>query len=1054
MKYLNNSNHTYIYESLENYNLFSKDVLLHKNNLSKEDSVKYFLNKNELEMYRDLSEELKINYNNFSKYITKISNTKYDRFPFQISLIGDKKLEKYKYEIRKNFSLLETKLITNDHNTYNYMIDQLKNELLTCDSFDIIVSFIRGSGLNMLVNTLNILRELGIKGRIITSTYMNVTQPEALRKLLEYKNIDVKIYQSSKIDDSFHTKAYLFHRKNNMNSVIVGSSNITKAALKTGEEWNIRTYEKASDSVYISTQERYDILWNSDKVVKLSDELISKYENFIEVNKVIYPISQSFNIKKTNNNIIQPNSMQKEAIKNLLISIDKGHKRGIAIAATGTGKTYLSAMAAQKLNPRNVLFIAHRNELLESGMKTFKKIFNDQKDDEFAKYKGEQRIIKKYTFASIKTLVKDIGKMEPETFDIIIIDEFHHATASNYMKVINHFSPRFLLGLTATPERTDGGDVYELAEYNVISDVRLKHALESELLVPFQYYGISDDTVDLADRDGISVEEITKKLSTNKRVEFIIKKMNQFTLSGPMKAIGFCQNIVHAQYMNEEFKKRGYYSTILTGNNTDEERQEAINDLQSNKNSLEIIFTVDLFNEGVDIPQINLILFLRPTESSIIFTQQLGRGLRTYANKEYLTVLDFVTNDRKNYLVPIALSGDPTFMGRGKLKSIVENNFNNLSNQVHIELDYKSKEDILKNIDNTTFYSAENIKRIVKSFLEEVRIIQRDNDYTLNILDFYNFENAPDLFTVFSGSYNNLSQLNKSIKSQSVIDDKINNDSFYTFIFNEVTKILPLRRIFDYIILLDVLINNKSSTKNIKYLFKEMLSIELDKSSIEKIEYSIERLTKLKYKKQPFLHLTNYEITLDKNFKVDDDVRLILKDYLQYGFFTYKKEFEPKLINREIDLYLYEQYKRTDVLALIGYNKAIDSLREGVLQYKGNYYLFVNLFKDEEAKENKLNYQDYFINNSKFHWQSQNQTSQSSPTGQNLIHHVKNNKKVHLFVRREKKEEGVVMPFYYVGELEFVSASGNKPISIEWNLKKEIPMKLLNEFTVNNEVRY
>nr|WP_269800719.1 DUF3427 domain-containing protein [Macrococcus caseolyticus] len=239
-----------------------------------------------------------------------------------------------------------------------------------------------------------------------------------------------------------------------------------------------------------------------------------------------------------------------------------------------------------------------------------------------------------------------------------------------------------------------------------------------------------------------------------------------------------------------------------------------------------------------------------------------------------------------------------------------------------------------------------------------------------------------------------------------------------------------------------------------KYLFKEMLSIELDKSSIEKIEYSIERLTKLKYKKQPFLHLTNYGITLDKNFKVDDDVRLILKDYLQYGFFTYKKEFDPNLINREIDLYLYEQYKRTDVLALIGYNKAIDSLREGVLQYKGNYYLFVNLFKDEEAKENKLNYQDYFINNSKFHWQSQNQTSQSSPTGQNLIHHVKNNKKVHLFVRREKKEEGVVMPFYYVGELEFVSASGNKPISIEWNLKKEIPMKLLNEFTVNNEGRY
>ncbi|TDL35592.1 DUF3427 domain-containing protein [Macrococcoides bohemicum] len=1053
MTYSNKNKNTYIYESLDNYKTLSEEVLIHKNNLSKEASIKYFLNKHELEMYDDLAKEIEINYNNFPSYISNKSNSKYEKFPFQVSLIGNKRLEKYKYEIQKDFSLLETKLITNDHTTYNYMIDQLKNELLTCDSFDIIVSFIRGSGLNMLVNTLNILRDLGVKGRIITSTYMNVTQPEALRKLMEYENIDVKVYQSSKLDDSFHTKAYLFHRTNSMSSVIIGSSNITKAALKTGEEWNIRTYEKASDSVYVKTQARYDMLWGSEKVVELNESLISKYENFIEINKVLRPISQSFNINKTDDDVFKPNSMQKEAIKNLLLSIEKGHKRGIAIAATGTGKTFLSAMAAEKLDPRNVLFIAHRNELLESGIKTFKKIFNKEKESEFVKYKADQRVIKKFTFASIQTLVKDIDLMQKDDFDIIIIDEFHHATASNYMKVINYFTPGFLLGLTATPERTDDGDVYELAEYNVISDVRLKHALESELLVPFQYYGISDETVDLADRDGIDVDEITKRLSTNKRVEFIIKKINQYTLSGPMKAIGFCQNIKHAYYMNEEFKKRGYHSIVLTGSNSDEERQDAIKDLQDDDKDLEIIFTVDLFNEGVDIPQINLILFLRPTESSIIFTQQLGRGLRIHDDKEYLTVLDFVTNDRKNYLVPIALSGDPIFMGKGKLKSIIENNFNNLSDQIHIELDYKSKEDILNTIDHTKFYSAENTKRVVRSFLEEIKIIKKDNQHTLSILDFYNYENAPDIFMIFNKTYKNLSQINKAINAESKIDKKINENKFYKYIFNEITKILPLRRIFDYVILVEVLRNSSTSIENIKKLFMEMLSIELNESSESKIKYAIDRLSKLSFESKPFLIVDGEEIKLENNYSIEKDIKNLLYEYLQYGFYTYKKDFLPEEINREIDLYLYKQYKRSDVLALIGYDKAIDSLREGVLQYKGNYFLFVNLFKDDEAKENKLNYQDYFIDKTVFHWQSQNQTSQNSNTGQNLINHKKNEKTIHLFVRREKKEEGISMPFYYVGELEFISATGNSPISFEWKLKNEISMKLLNEFTINNEGR-
>lgn len=1047
MTYSNKNKNTYIYESLDNYKTLSEEVLIHKNNLSKEASIKYFLNKHELEMYDDLAKEIEINYNNFPSYISNKSNSKYEKFPFQVSLIGNKRLEKYKYEIQKEFSLLETKLITNDHTTYNYMIDQLKNELLTCDSFDIIVSFIRGSGLNMLVNTLNILRDLGVKGRIITSTYMNVTQPEALRKLMEYENIDVKVYQSSKLDDSFHTKAYLFHRMNSMSSVIIGSSNITKAALKTGEEWNIRTYEKASDSVYVKTQARYDMLWESDKVVELNESLISKYENFIEVNKVLRPISQSFNINKTDDNVFKPNSMQKEAIKNLLLSIEKGHKRGIAIAATGTGKTFLSAMTAEKLNPSNVLFIAHRNELLESGIKTFKKIFNKEKESEFVKYKANQRVIKKFTFASIQTLVKDIELMQKDDFDIIIIDEFHHATATNYMKVINYFKPRFLLGLTATPERTDNGDVYELAEYNVISDVRLKHALESELLVPFQYYGISDETVDLADRDGIDVDEITKRLSTNKRVKFIIKKINQYTLSGPMKAIGFCQNIKHAYYMNEEFKKRGYHSIVLTGSNSDEERQDAIKDLQDDDKYLEIIFTVDLFNEGVDIPQINLILFLRPTESSIIFTQQLGRGLRTHDDKEYLTVLDFVTNDRKNYLVPIALSGDQNFIGKEKLKSLVENNFNNLSDNVHIELDYKTKEEILKTIDRTSFYIAENIKKEAKLFLEQIRLINKDNERNLKIIDFHNYENAPDLFMMFGGTYKTLSALNKAIKADSEVDKEIIESKMYTWVMKELTKLLPIRRIIDYIVIIEVLINKTIKFEEVVAIVEETFQIEASKYLKSNILIAMKRTETLLFSKQAQFSFDDTLNQLSTKISVSNNLKEELIEYLTFGILSYQKEFDSELLNQEFPLKLYKEYSQHEVAAIVGYDKSIYSWRDGVKQFNDNHYLFVNLKKNADNVKEHLLYDDYFIDETHFHWQSQNKTSRKSKTGQQYINHVKDNKKIFLFVRRATNEEGIVLPFYYMGEMEFLSAKGDNPISIEWKLKNAVPKKLLDELT-------
>src|SRR5699024_10186295 len=427
---------------------------------------------------------------------------------------------------------------------------------------------------------------------------------------------------------------------------------------------------------------------------------------------ILTPIKSSFNSKlefRDQSKEIIPNSMQMTAIKNMLESINEGYKRGLAIAATGTGKTFLSAMCAKELNPKNVLFIAHRIELLNGAKETFKTIFKNDSEDNFKIYKGSKREVAKFTFASIQTLFNDYEKFNPNDFDLIVIDEFHHGTSPTYKAIIDHFTPNFLLGLTATPDRTDGGNIYELSDYNIIVDVRLQHALESELLVPFQYYGISDRTIDLAEKDDIKENELVKILNTNRRVDLIIEKMNQYILTDTRKCLAFCQNIEHAEYMNTEFQKRGFTSTVLTGKDDDTTRSPVIQKLEDDNHPLEIIFIVDLFNEGVDIPKVNLILFLRPTESAIIFTQQLGRGLRKAEDKEYLTVLDFVTNSRNNYLIPIALNGNKEFIDKQKLKNSVKKNFVNLSNSIHIELDHISKERILQSIDTTDFMKAEFI---------------------------------------------------------------------------------------------------------------------------------------------------------------------------------------------------------------------------------------------------------------------------------------------------------------------------------------------------------
>lgn len=1048
MSYERFDNDSIIHEAMEEYKTTSK-YLLNKKLLSNRASIEYFHNKHEAKT-EDEIQQFKNNTHYSVKDLVSYMNERVSgelkTFPLALSLYGNEYLDAYKYELTDDFQLMESKLIVNDHSTGDFLLNHLKNELLTCSSFDIIVSFVRGSGLNLLINTLDLLREHNIKGRIITTTYMNVTEPAAMRVLNSYENIELKVYESSNPKDSFHTKGYIFHRDDNYGSVIIGSSNISEAALKTGEEWNVRTYERASDSIYDNMSTRFERIWNHESTVEVTEAYINKYAHFLETKNVLTPIKSSFNSKlesRDQSKEIIPNSMQMTAIKNMLESINEGYKRGLAIAATGTGKTFLSAMCAKELNPKNVLFIAHRIELLNGAKETFKTIFKNDSEENFKIYKGSRREVAKFTFASIQTLFNDYEKFNSNDFDLIVIDEFHHGTSPTYKAIIDHFTPNFLLGLTATPDRTDGGNIYELSDYNIIVDVRLQHALESELLVPFQYYGISDRTIDLAGKDNIKEDDLVKILNTNRRVDFIVEKMNQYILTDTRKCLAFCQNIEHAEYMNTEFQKRGFYSTVLTGKDDDDTRSQVIKELEDDNHPLEIIFIVDLFNEGVDIPKVNLILFLRPTESAIIFTQQLGRGLRKAEDKEYLTVLDFVTNSRNNYLIPIALNGNKEFIDKQKLKNSVKKNFVNLSNSIHIELDHISKERILQSIDTTDFMKAEFIQKDARQFLEVIRLETKNDEKKLSIMDFYSHEQAPSLSGLFKGAYKNLSILNKRIKAERQVDKEINESKELTFIMDHIMKSIPVKVLYDPVIFILLLLNKNLKEIEVIHFLEDKLKVKLNNQAKEKIHYAFVRTSKINYKKKK---LFNYEDgVLNSKYELSSNVQKELKEFLEFIQLSYRQKYPVDNLNYQNELLLYEQYSRSETLALIGYDKDINSLREGVLQYRDDHYLFVNLEKNEKTVEEHLLYDDYFISQYKFHWQSQNQTHENTPTGQQYIHHKKNDNKIHLFVRRENSEDKLTLPFYYLGEVEYESHEGGKPMSIIWNFKHPVPKDVMDD---------
>jgi len=652
----------------------------------------------------------------------------------QINIIEDQQINfadiKHK-EIEITQFVVNNKLIVNSEK--GNLLDELKRCLRECEKFYFSVAFINFSGLQLLLDSFKELEEKGVRGELLTSTYLNFTEPKALERINKFNNIDLKVFVATK-EIGFHTKAYIFENKEEY-KIIIGSSNITQRALKSNVEWNVRVISKKSDGFTREVLEEFLSLWEVTSIV--DDDFINSYSDFL---KEIRKTQENNNLEFSSYQLIKPNHMQKKAMDNLSRLRASGEDKALVIAATGTGKTFMSAFDAINYKPKKLLYLVHREEILRSAEKTFKKLVKNKEKTTGLLTGTSKELNADYLFSTIQSMNNHLEDFKQDEFEYMIIDEAHHASGPSYEKVMDYFRPKFLLGMTATPERCDEGNIFDIFGNNVALEVRLREALELELVIPFHYFGITDiEGIDLSDVKLQDVDEITKRLKVNERVDFIIEKMEFYGYDGEKrKGVGFCASIDHAEYMATEFNKRGIKSICLTGDNSADEREGYIKKLEADEDGLEVIFTVDIFNEGVDIPSINLVLMLRPTSSPIIFIQQLGRGLRKHKEKSFLTVLDFIGNHKKIFLIALALNG-AKYYDKDSLKVAVATQFANIPGCTNIQMDRIAQERILEQLTEENFNSMKYLK---EEYLEFKKLNSGRIPYFL--MDFIKYDGAPD----------------------------------------------------------------------------------------------------------------------------------------------------------------------------------------------------------------------------------------------------------------------------------------------------------------------
>lgn len=917
--------------------------------------------------------------------------------------------------------------------TEQTFLERIRENLRRCDVFMFSVSFIKKAGLVLLLKDIEAALARGAKGKIITSTYQNFTDVESLRSFFmlmeKYDSFECHLDFESFHDEGYmtigyHSKGYYFEFDDSA-ELVVGSSNITRYALLKNVEWDLVVRDTKDNSVFGQMLCEYQDKWNN--TFELDRDIISQY-----VNKLNYAIERWDMDYDTASENIKPNYMQRKAMKELNRYRVMGMHRALIVAAAGSGKTYLAAFDARNFNPKRLLYIVHEGSIMQKSLETFREVFGNTVT--YGIYnKDHADVDEDFIFAGNIKLSQSLELFNENEFDYIVLDECHHATADSYRKIINYFKPEFLVGLTATPDRMDNEDVYELFDTNVPFELRLRDAIINDLVVPFHYYGIRDSLVDY----GLTKNQERKMISQLASVEhcgFIKDKIEEHRSSGKLKALAFCRNITHARMMSEELGEY-YHTAYLTGKNSVGERIRAYNDLQDDEKELEILCTVDILNEGVDIPGCNMVLFLRPTESSTVFIQQLGRGLRKYKNKNFVTVLDFIGNSYKRS-VQIAFAmgslADNFVMEKRLMQSLVKDNFSALGlgqYGVDIHFDEESQQEIIEYIDQENFNSLSYLKQDYFNFKKYV-----NSEFPPKHMDFLNNDCAPDLMRFLqvkiggrkTGCYYAFLQ---GIEEKNL---PLFSDEQIAFI-KYCSSLLPLVRLHEYV-MIQALLDGALPMAEIS----NVLYSKVPRCTQDEIAHTIKFMLKKGAVKEEV-----GKISLNTN--LDEQFKEYTEDLLAYGMTQYESNYR----NSEKFL-LWHNYRMDQVqLKLL---KDPDHNQKGTYFYGDEAIVFASLKKDASVEE-RLAYKDKFLTANVFQWECENNISDRDLRSLRLC------KYVHLFIRKVDEEHGIRLPFIYVGEGKFSnerkqekidSATGKDNITYLYDIpmKEELPEYLQYDFGV------
>lgn len=963
--------------------------------------------------------------------------------------------------------------VSNNHKEGKKVLSSIEDELLACDRFQISVAFITMSGITPLLQTLKELEKKQIQGEILTTNYLNFSEPRALEKLNGLSNITLKMYDVEAADKGFHTKGYIF-KKNEIYRIIIGSSNITSAALTSNREWNTRLISTEQGEMAKGILSEFQELWNSKYALSF-DEF---YENYKERYKIIQhqrEIAKQEEITSIEKYKLQPNSMQVGFITNLKKILAAGEDRALLISATGTGKTYASAFAMRELGFEKVLFLVHRGQLARQTKKSYEKVFAKSVSMGLVGA-GYHEYDADYVFATVQTLNRDEHLLQyaKDAFDCIILDEAHHVPAGTYQKVMKHFTPKLWLGMTATPDKRDdnveGRNVYELFNYQIAYEIRLQQAMEENLLCPFHYFGITD-LVLIGDDADVGLD--FSMLTSEERVKHIIEQADYYGYSGEkVKGLIFCRSIKETEELSSKFNQMvnpatGHlFRTIaLNGSASEQERQIAFERLAMNEEEatetnqpLDYIFSVEILNEGVDIVEVNQVIMLRPTQSPIVFIQQLGRGLRKANGKEYVVILDFIGNYHNNFIIPIALSGDRTY-NKDNIRRYIMEGGRVIPGASTVHFDEISRKRIFASIDNANFSDIRLIKDNYTNLKNKLGRIPKLQDFDehgeMDVIRIFD-NNSLGSYYKFLVKYEKEYKVRLSSDEEKVIEfvsKKLANGK-------RIQELQLLKRILSYAHGLSRIGLFTGLSEDMKAYGKE-ISADQQKNIVNVMTNEFPAGSgKKTYTQCVFIEKegTDYKPTRTiTEMLANDDFYYMLKELVDFGISRYERDYRQSY--EQTDLVLYQKYTYEDVCRLLNWEQNEVPLNIGGYKFDKKtktFPVFINYDKAEDISDS-TKYEDHFVPGFRDRLIAISKSGRSlqSEDVQNFLKAKERGIQVELFVRKNKDDK-ISKEFYYLGHMTasgktkvFTMANTEKTaVEIEWIL--DVPVREdIYEYIVN-----